>query len=66
MGEAVEKIKRVYRWVPLERDRARLSRDSLFVLFRIDGKLYSLRVEDLFDLISGYSMDIEISRLVDQ
>jgi hypothetical protein len=65
MAEAVENIKRVYSWVPLERDRARLSKNSLFVLFRIDGKLYSLRVEDLFDLISGYSGDIEISMLVD-
>jgi hypothetical protein len=66
MGEVVKDLRRRYRWVPLERDRARLSRDSLFVLFRIDGKLYSLRVEYLFDLISRYSNDIEISKLVDE
>jgi hypothetical protein len=39
---------------------AKMSRDLKYVVLAINGKVYSLHVETLYDLISGYAIQMDV------
>lgn len=60
---AVQRIQKQYSWVPLDRARAQLSRNKRYVILVLEGRLYSLDVELLFDLIAGRRESLRLFRL---
>jgi hypothetical protein len=52
-----------FSWVPMEKARAQLSRNQAYVILILEGRLYSLHVERLFDLIAGHVESMRIFRL---
>jgi hypothetical protein len=60
---SVERIQKKYSWVPMEKARAQLSRNKLYVVLVLDGQLYSLNVDLLFELLSGQRDSLRIFRL---
>jgi hypothetical protein len=62
---AVEHLQKRYSWVPLEKARAQMSKNHFYVLLILEGRLYSLNVDLLFDLIAGKRESLRIFRLED-
>jgi hypothetical protein len=60
---AVEQLQKRYSWVPLEKARAQMSKNHFYVLLILEGRLYSLNVDLLFDLLAGKRESLRIFRL---
>lgn len=63
MDSVVENFKGSFRWVVVEGANVRMSKNSYYIIFNIDRKLFSLKIEDLFDLISGFNPEMDLKRL---
>jgi hypothetical protein len=59
----VERIQKRYSWVPLEKARAQMSKNHFYVILILEGRLYSLNVDLLFDLLAGKRESLRIFRL---
>jgi hypothetical protein len=61
----VEQQPRVFgSWTPTERGRAQLSRNNRYLILILDGKLYSLDVDLLLELIAGHRENLRIFKFL--
>jgi hypothetical protein len=63
MVEQPKPLQKRYSWVPLEKARAQMAKNNFYVILILEGRLYSLDVELLFDLLSGKRESLRIFRL---
>jgi hypothetical protein len=50
-------------WVPIPNARAQMARNNFFVILILEGRLYSLDVDLLHELIAGHRKSMRIFRL---
>jgi hypothetical protein len=60
---AVQRLRKRFSWVPMEKARAQMSRNNAYVIIVLEGRLYSLEVELLFDLLAGDRESLRLFRL---
>jgi hypothetical protein len=59
---AAQQPKKGFSWVPVDGSRAQISNNKAYVLLILEGRLYSLKVDLLLEVVAGHRESLRIFR----